>query len=185
MDTNLWHDFPEMRGRGGQRPFGTFPKIHPFWWRHLSLRVQFEHTLDVILHRIWQQVYRNADKNQTGMHIWSSPILANLLQGRHSQGYVSADCGKTIVADLWLPVKQKGPCGYTEGTQQISLAQVFFIERNIFSSTLFIGSPNWSKVSVITSLEFQSSVCFVTHRMVISLSSCRRSMTTDNWLWAL
>ena len=24
------HDFPKMRG-GGQRPFGTFPKIHPFW----------------------------------------------------------------------------------------------------------------------------------------------------------
>ena len=25
-------------GVGGQRPFGTFPKIHPFWWWHLSLR---------------------------------------------------------------------------------------------------------------------------------------------------
>ena len=24
------HDFPKMRG-GGQRPFGTFTKIHPFW----------------------------------------------------------------------------------------------------------------------------------------------------------
>ena len=27
---NLQHSFPKMRG-GGQRPFGTFPKIHPFW----------------------------------------------------------------------------------------------------------------------------------------------------------
>ena len=27
---NPQHDFPKMRG-GGQRPFGTFPKIHPFW----------------------------------------------------------------------------------------------------------------------------------------------------------
>ena len=26
---NLQRDFPKMRG-GGQRPFGTFPKIHPF-----------------------------------------------------------------------------------------------------------------------------------------------------------
>ena len=25
-----------MRG-GGQRPFGIFLKIHPFWWGHLSL----------------------------------------------------------------------------------------------------------------------------------------------------
>ena len=25
-----------MRGVG-QRPFGTFPKIHPFWWRHPPL----------------------------------------------------------------------------------------------------------------------------------------------------
>ena len=91
--------FSENEGEGGQTPFGTFP----FWWRHLSLRVQFEYTLDVILHRIWQQVYRNADKNQTGVYIWSSPILANPLQRCNSQGYVSTDCGKTIVADLWLP----------------------------------------------------------------------------------
>ena len=26
----MQHDFPKMRG-GGQRQFGTFPKIHPFW----------------------------------------------------------------------------------------------------------------------------------------------------------
>ena len=32
------HDFPKMRGGGGQRPFGTFPKIHQFWRRHPSLR---------------------------------------------------------------------------------------------------------------------------------------------------
>ena len=28
---NFQHNFPKMRG-GGQRPFGTFLKIHPFWW---------------------------------------------------------------------------------------------------------------------------------------------------------
>ena len=33
---NLQHDFPKMRG-GGQRPFGTFPKIHPFWYVQASL----------------------------------------------------------------------------------------------------------------------------------------------------
>ena len=27
---NSQYDYPKMRG-GGQRPFGTFPKIHPFW----------------------------------------------------------------------------------------------------------------------------------------------------------
>ena len=27
------YDFANMRG---QRPFGTFPKIHPFWYRHSS-----------------------------------------------------------------------------------------------------------------------------------------------------
>ena len=26
-------------GGGGQRPFGIFPKIHPFWWGHPSLNV--------------------------------------------------------------------------------------------------------------------------------------------------
>ena len=33
------HDFPKMRG-GDQRPFGTFPKIHPFWKRRPSLSVE-------------------------------------------------------------------------------------------------------------------------------------------------
>ena len=36
LPQNPQHDFPKMRGAG---PFGTFPKIHPFWWRHLSLFV--------------------------------------------------------------------------------------------------------------------------------------------------
>ena len=33
---NLQHNFPKMGG-GGQRPFGTFPKIHPFWKGNVSL----------------------------------------------------------------------------------------------------------------------------------------------------
>ena len=35
---NPQHDFPKMRG-GGQQPFGTFPKIHPFWEGDASLRI--------------------------------------------------------------------------------------------------------------------------------------------------
>ena len=37
---NPQHDFPKMRGGagGGQRPFGTFPKIHPFLKGQASLR---------------------------------------------------------------------------------------------------------------------------------------------------
>ena len=27
----------QKRGGGGQQPFGTFPKIHPFWWGQASL----------------------------------------------------------------------------------------------------------------------------------------------------
>ena len=38
----IW--FSENEG-GGQRPFGTFPKIHPFWWRHLSLIRQCDQQL--------------------------------------------------------------------------------------------------------------------------------------------
>ena len=33
---NLQYDFPKNEG-GGQRPFGTFPKIHPFWKGKASL----------------------------------------------------------------------------------------------------------------------------------------------------
>ena len=36
---NPQHDFPKMREGGGQRPFGTFPKIHPFWNGDASLRM--------------------------------------------------------------------------------------------------------------------------------------------------
>ena len=36
LSRNPQHDFPKMRG-GGQRPFGTFPKIHPFWYGRPSL----------------------------------------------------------------------------------------------------------------------------------------------------
>ena len=35
---NPQHDFPKMR-EDGQRPFGTFPKIHPFWEGDASLIV--------------------------------------------------------------------------------------------------------------------------------------------------
>ena len=33
------HDFPKMMGGGGERPFGTFPKINPFWMCQASLRM--------------------------------------------------------------------------------------------------------------------------------------------------
>ena len=36
LSRNPQYDFPKMGG--GQRPFGIFPKIHPFWRRRLSLR---------------------------------------------------------------------------------------------------------------------------------------------------
>ena len=29
-EKKLHHDFAKMRGGGGQRPFGTFLKVHPF-----------------------------------------------------------------------------------------------------------------------------------------------------------
>ena len=35
----LQYDISKMRGRG-QWPFGTFPKIHPFWYHHPSLSKQ-------------------------------------------------------------------------------------------------------------------------------------------------
>ena len=37
----LQYDFPKMRGGGGQRPFGTFPKIHPFWMCKASHRIYY------------------------------------------------------------------------------------------------------------------------------------------------
>ena len=38
------------RGGGSQRPFGTFPKIYPFWYRHPSLRgVTYNHNCAVCI----------------------------------------------------------------------------------------------------------------------------------------
>ena len=42
------HNFPK-RGRGGQRPFGIFPKIHPFWWAQASLREALPKTNDFFI----------------------------------------------------------------------------------------------------------------------------------------
>ena len=39
----LQHNFPKMSGEGGQRPFGTFLKIHPFWKGNASLSDEFAH----------------------------------------------------------------------------------------------------------------------------------------------
>ena len=36
---NLQHNFPKMSGGGSQRPFGTLPKIHPFWKGKASLNI--------------------------------------------------------------------------------------------------------------------------------------------------
>ena len=36
---NPQHDFPKLRGGGGQRPFGTFPKIHLFLKGQASLKL--------------------------------------------------------------------------------------------------------------------------------------------------
>ena len=43
----LQHYFPKMRG-GGQRPFGIFPKIHPFWLGDTSHSVSTD-LIDVTL----------------------------------------------------------------------------------------------------------------------------------------
>ena len=37
---NLQYNFPKNEG-GGQWPFGTFPKIHPFWKGKASLSINF------------------------------------------------------------------------------------------------------------------------------------------------
>ena len=39
LSRNPQYDFPKMRGGGGKRPFGTFPKIHPFWSGRPSLSI--------------------------------------------------------------------------------------------------------------------------------------------------
>ena len=45
---NLQYDFPKMRG-GGQMPFGSFPKIHPFWRCGASLTVILIVTVTMII----------------------------------------------------------------------------------------------------------------------------------------
>ena len=45
---NLQYDFTKMRG-GGQMPFGSFPKIHPFWRCGASLTVILIVTVTMII----------------------------------------------------------------------------------------------------------------------------------------
>ena len=56
LSRNPQYDFPKMRG-GGQRPFGTFPKIHPFSSGEASLImllhvcIQHHDRLQIFRHR--------------------------------------------------------------------------------------------------------------------------------------
>ena len=57
---NPQHDFPKMRG-GGQRPFGTFPKIHPFLKGQASLRCSILHPARISI------------KSNPSMHLFIAP----------------------------------------------------------------------------------------------------------------
>ena len=59
----LQHDFPKMRG-GDQRPFGTFPKIHPFWRCEASLSLLTEYKFALSL-----------GHTNTEFHIWTKKVL--------------------------------------------------------------------------------------------------------------
>ena len=51
--------FPKMRW--GQKPFGTFPKVHPFWYRHPSFRSQSTYPKTtkghILRHKSFLQIY--------------------------------------------------------------------------------------------------------------------------------
>ena len=72
LSRNPQYDFPKMKGGGGQRPFGTFPKIHPFWRRRLSLRlastrINFKDSkLSKILNAEGFQMFRDLLKTSAG-----------------------------------------------------------------------------------------------------------------------
>ena len=42
----LQYNFPKMRG--GRRPFGIFPKIHPIWRSHPSLGTNCNYSIEII-----------------------------------------------------------------------------------------------------------------------------------------
>ena len=58
---NLQYNFPKNEG-GGQWPFGTFPKIHPFWKGNASLNFVF-HLIEPSLRREDGKLPVNASRN--------------------------------------------------------------------------------------------------------------------------
>ena len=64
-----------MRGGGGKRPFGTFPKIHPFWSSEASLSLNQSQTEInqskkncrlVALHRLTSNTRKKEERERAG-----------------------------------------------------------------------------------------------------------------------
>ena len=73
------HDFPKMRG-GDQRPFGTFPKIHPFWKRRPSLSLNTDITRDTGTSKNFSQPCVAADTDQIFRRSFFHTILQTKLR---------------------------------------------------------------------------------------------------------
>ena len=62
----LQFDFPKMRGGGDQRPFGIFPKIHPFWISFSLKKIfTFNAMVTSLLAEIWGEKRQSSNISQS------------------------------------------------------------------------------------------------------------------------
>ena len=64
-------------GGGGQRPFGTFPKIHPFWKGQASLTLNDVSGVGVETTTDSSSNETTADSSSTGAATWASSNETN------------------------------------------------------------------------------------------------------------
>ena len=138
-------------GGGGQRPFGTFPKIHHFWRCHPSL----SHQVPLGYYSVWSNgasVSLNKDKGQKRFE-------SDLTKKRRSRASMSTQLGRrrcsgAILSSLELHFLWSAPNPLMDGT--LGFAQKCF---------LFVGSIHccgfWTKTEIVRTFVQRLCLCNV------------------------
>ena len=93
------------RGGGGQRPFGNFPKIHPFWRRQASLRKTPSPRLDLLFVHFHQgplSVIHQSHPILRQFHVTTAPSVRACTKA----------VKKSLFMQLFHAAEAGGPLGY-------------------------------------------------------------------------
>ena len=177
---NLQHDFPKMRGGGGQRPFGTFPKIHPFWYGEASLTLLHVHTP---LHvgtwngaRYLQCTYSVL----TLLHIVHTKlhVLTSLQLGSTYNGAVYLQCTYTVASTYTVACTYTAESTYTVArtyavTCTYTVANIYTVASTYIVTSTYIVASTYtvtSNYTLASHTRYQEKWIFPSYKAKLNLT---------------